>query len=110
MGFQSGVFEGKTTGAPILLSFENRAARPSDYDSLKSWPRPGHADYTAMKRYGGHNDPRGGGHFSGRLTVGIVAAGVIANQLLKGVSINAEVVEVGGESLGTALERGPGAG
>ena len=76
--FKSGLFNGKTTGAPITIIFENNNIRSSDYEKQRSIPRPGHADMVAHQKYGGNEDYRGGGHFSARLTAGIVAAGVIA--------------------------------
>jgi len=77
----SGVFNGYTTGSPILIRFLNENINDRDYDNLISSPRPGHADYTASIKYNGFNDYRGGGSFSGRLTCGIVAAGVIAKKI-----------------------------
>jgi chorismate synthase len=94
----SGVFNGFTTGAPILISFQNKNTKSDDYKDLFNFPRPGHADFTAKMKYGGYNDYRGGGHFSGRLTLGLVAAGVIAKKLISPVSVNARLVEAGGES------------
>jgi chorismate synthase len=93
---KSGVFNGKTTGAPICILFENRDVDSSEYDNIKDTPRPGHADFTAWRKYHGFNDYRGGGHFSGRLTVGLVAAGVIAKMLIKPVHIEAVLIEAGG--------------
>ena len=78
----SGVFRGRTTGAPIAMMMRNKDADPRAYDSLARKLRPGHADYTAMAKYGGHNDYRGGGHFSGRLTATHVMGGAIARKLL----------------------------
>ena len=78
----SGVFEGYTTGAPLTIVFRNTDTRSQDYARLKDVPRPGHADFTANVKYGGFQDPRGGGHFSGRLTLPIVAAGVVAKKIL----------------------------
>ena len=78
----SGVFNGFTTGAPITLMVENREADSSDYEAIKDLPRPGHADYPARIKYGGFQDYRGGGRFSGRVTVAIIMAGVIAKKLL----------------------------
>ena len=69
----SGVFKGKASGAPILILFDNRDTDPSAYESLRDTPRPGHADLVARQRFRGFNDYRGGGHFSGRLTAGLVA-------------------------------------
>lgn len=95
---KSGVFNGKTTGAPLAIAFENKNARSRDYDTLKDTPRPGHADFTAMKKYGGFNDYRGGGHFSGRLTLGLTAAGVIAKKLIEPVTVKALLKEAGGDT------------
>jgi len=78
----SGVFEGYTTGAPICALVWNKEAMPSDYDVVRDLPRPGHADYVARVKYGGFNDYRGGGRFSGRITVAFVMAGAIAKKLL----------------------------
>ncbi len=94
---KSGFFNGKTTGAPILINFKNENVRSADYDKMKNIPRPGHADFTAAKKYGGYNDYRGGGHFSGRLTLGLVAAGVIAKKVITPVEIDAEIVTAGGK-------------
>jgi chorismate synthase len=95
--FKSGVFNGKTTGFPITILFENKNTRSEDYTKQRNIPRPGHADWVAHQKFGGHEDYRGGGHFSARLTAGIVAAGAIAKMLMKGVGIHAEVTEIGGE-------------
>ncbi len=100
---KSGVFNGKTTGFPIMIFFENKNIRSEDYQKQRSIPRPGHADWVAHQKFGGHEDYRGGGHFSARLTTGLVAAGVIAKKLMKDVTINAAVTEIGGE---TDLEKG----
>ena len=93
----SGIFEGRTTGAPVAVIFRNNNTRSGDYESLRDIPRPGHADYTASVKWNGFNDPRGGGHFSGRITLPIVAAGVIAKKQC-GFSFNAELIEIGGET------------
>lgn len=95
--FKSGIFNGKTTGAPITILFENNNTRSGDYDKLRAVPRPGHADFTAHQKYGGYEDYRGGGHFSGRLTLPLVAAGVIAKKLLADITIRSYLTEVGGE-------------
>lgn len=95
--FKSGLFNGKTTGAPITIFFENNNTRSSDYDKQRSIPRPGHADMVAHQKFGGNEDYRGGGHFSARLTTGLVAAGAIAKKLMQGVTVHAEVTEIGGE-------------
>jgi chorismate synthase len=96
----SGVFEGKTTGAPITIIFRNENTRSGDYADLLSQPRPSHADFVAARKFGGHADYRGGGHFSGRLTLGVVAAGVIAKKMLGSVTIAATILEVGGVTYG----------
>lgn len=93
----SGIFEGKTTGAPISMIIENSDTRSKDYSKLKDLMRPGHADYAGNRRYGGFNDYRGGGHFSGRITAPLVFAGALAKQLLeeKGIKIGAHISSVG---------------
>lgn len=95
--FKSGIFNGKATGAPITILFDNNNTRSGDYEKQRSFPRPGHADFVAHEKFGGNEDFRGGGHFSARLTTGLVAAGAIAKKLMKGVTIHAEVSEIGGE-------------
>ncbi len=94
----SGVFEGKTTGFPITILFDNKNIRSEDYQKQRSIPRPGHADWVAHQKFHGFEDYRGGGHFSARLTTGLVAAGAIAKKLLPTISINAWVSEIGGET------------
>ena len=78
----SGVFEGRSTGAPLTVVFRNENTRSEDYADFRTNPRPGHADFTASLKFGGFNDPRGGGMFSGRLTLPIVAAGTVAKDIL----------------------------
>lgn len=97
--FKSGLFNGHTTGAPLTILFENNNTRSGDYEKIRAIPRPGHADFVAHKKFSGFEDFRGGGHFSGRLTVALVAAGVIAKKILslKGVEVKAAIVEIGGE-------------
>ncbi|HNP23370.1 MAG TPA: chorismate synthase [Panacibacter sp.] len=95
--FKSGIFNNKATGAPITIFFENNNTRSGDYEKQRSFPRPGHADFVAHQKYGGNEDFRGGGHFSARLTTGLVAAGAIAKKMMPGVNIHAEVTEIGGE-------------
>lgn len=94
---KSGVFRDRTTGAPVTIMFENNNTRSADYDKLREFPRPGHADWVATKKFGGFEDFRGGGHFSGRLTLNLVAAGVIAKKILgEKISVTATLKEVGG--------------
>ena len=101
----SGVFEGHTTGAPLAIIFRNEDVKSQDYAQFAAMPRPGHADLTAALRWDDCNDPRGGGHFSGRMTLPVVAAGVVAKKILADATIldetpcseiNAELVELGG--------------
>ena len=101
----SGVFEGHTTGAPLAIIFRNENVKSQDYAQFAAMPRPGHADLTAALRWDDCNDPRGGGHFSGRMTLPVVAAGVVAKKILADATIldetpcseiNAEIVELGG--------------
>jgi chorismate synthase len=94
----SGIFNGKTTGAPVTVIFRNSNTKSADYDKLKRMPRPGHADLTAMQKYKGFNDYRGGGHFSGRITLPLVAAGVLAKKVLSGVVIESRIVEIAGKT------------
>ncbi len=94
----NGVFNGKTTGAPITILFDNTNTRSGDYEKQRAVPRPGHADFVASKKFGGFEDFRGGGHFSGRLTVCLVAAGVIAKKLLQNIQVEATLLEIGGEA------------
>ncbi|HXB93207.1 MAG TPA: chorismate synthase [Puia sp.] len=119
--FKSGLFQDKTTGAPLTILFGNNNTRSGDYEKQRAIPRPGHADLVAHQKFGGHEDFRGGGHFSGRLTVALVAAGVIAKKLLaladtgsvmmggtvemaggamaegRGIVVGARILEIGGE-------------
>ena len=94
----SGVFGGFTTGAPICLVIWNRDVDSGEYERNRFLPRPGHADYTAFRKYGGFNDFRGGGRFSGRITAAFVMAGAIARKLLNltGIEVIAHTVEIGG--------------
>ena len=101
--FKSGLFNEKTTGFPITILFENNNTRSEDYQKQRSFPRPGHADMTAHQKFGGNEDYRGGGHFSARLTTGLVAAGAIAKKLMPAVSIVATITEIAGEQ---DLEKG----
>jgi len=91
----SGVFRGKTTGSPLCAVIRNTDARSGDYAEFVAKPRPGHADLTGAIRYKGFNDPRGGGHFSGRLTAPLVFAGAVCAQILERRSITVRSVELG---------------
>jgi chorismate synthase len=99
----TGVFNDTSTGAPLTILFKNSNTRSSDYEKQRAFPRPGHADFVAHKKFKGFEDYRGGGHFSARITVGIVAAGVIAKKIIasllpeKNISIQSTIIEVGGE-------------
>ena len=104
----SGVFEGHSTGAPLAILFRNENTKSQDYAQFAAMPRPGHADLTAALRWDDCNDPRGGGHFSGRMTLPVVAAGVVAKKILADATIldetpcseiNARIVELGGEEI-----------
>jgi chorismate synthase len=94
----SGVLDGFTTGAPVCLLIKNENVKDTDYDELRYKVRPGHADFTAFTKYGGFNDWRGGGQFSGRITAGFVMAGTIAKKALDtiGIEVIAHTVEIGG--------------
>ncbi len=106
----SGLYNGHTTGAPLTIMFRNTNTRSGDYANLTDHPRPSHADLVASRKFGGHSDPRGGGHFSGRVTLGLVAAGVVAKKMLffssdplknggcnqKNIVFSSEIVEIGG--------------
>ena len=98
--FLSGIVDGYTCGAPIAAVIENTDAKSGDYEDLKHTPRPGHADYTAQVKYGGFQDIRGGGHFSGRLTAPLCIAGGMCKQWLeeKGIRVGAHLIQVGGIS------------
>lgn len=96
--FQSGIFNDRTTGAPLTMLFENKNTRSGDYEKQRAIPRPGHADFVAHQKYGGFEDYRGGGHFSGRLTVCLVGAGVVAKKILHQVSVQATILSIAGEA------------
>ena len=100
----SGFFEGRTTGTPLAAVVRNTNVRSGDYSAIASTPRPGHGDITGRIRYGGCNDPRGGGHFSARATAGLCFAGAVAMQALRaiGVSVRARVAEIAGVPDGPA--------
>lgn len=93
----SGVYNGFTTGSPLTIEFLNENTRSGDYRNLTIHPRPSHADWVAQQKWGGYNDPRGGGHFSGRITLGMVAAGVVAKKILgEEVRFSTDIIEIGG--------------
>jgi chorismate synthase len=94
----SGIYKGKTSGSPITVISRNKNVDSASYENTMSVPRPGHADFTAGYKYSGHSDLRGGGHFSGRITWGLVVAGVIAKKLLSPSGIYAELIEAGGSA------------
>ena len=94
----SGLFRGRTTGAPLTVMFRNVDAQSADYDKFIDTPRPGHADFVARCKYHGHNDFRGGGCFSGRLTLPLVAAGAVAKLHIAPVEVRARLLAVGGSS------------
>ena len=102
----SGVYEGHTTGAPLTIVFLNENTRSGDYRNLVVHPRPSHADLVAQQKWNGQNDPRGGGHFSGRLTLGFVAAGVVAKKILgEDVRFATRITEIGGEKDSTKFDQ-----
>ena len=117
----SGVFEGHTTGAPLTIVFKNKNTKSADYELFAAMPRPGHADLTAALKWDDCQDPRGGGHFSGRLTLPVVAAGVVAKKILQDATmlddtplsgVEAQIEEMGdmdeamaeGDSVGALVE------
>lgn len=111
----SGIFEGFTTGAPINIFFENSNTSSKDYAFVRYTPRPGHADLTARRKFNGFNDFRGGGAFSGRLTLPIVAAGYFAKLILPEVVFSSKIISLGGlqpanETLENALKDGDSVG
>jgi len=102
----SGVFNGVTTGAPVTLITRNSDKISSDYDEFRNVPRPGHADFVSQKKYSGFSDMRGSGHFSGRITWGLVAAGVIAKKISGSSEIIAKLISAGGsENIEEALTK-----
>jgi chorismate synthase len=108
---KSGVFNGRTTGSPVLIEFLNENKNSADYEQFKTVPRPGQVDYVAGVKYKGFNDHRGGGHFSARITVGLVAAGVIAKKILNGIDFKTRIIEIGGaggyqENIDKAISEG----
>ena len=101
----SGTFEGFTTGAPLTVLFLNENTRSSDYHDLRRIPRPSHADFTAFSKFNGYNDYRGGGHFSGRVTLALVAAGAVAKKILgENIHFTTDIAEIGGSTDKTKFE------
>lgn len=96
----SGLYNGHTTASPLTILFRNENTLSGDYSNLVNHPRPSHADFVASQKYNGQNDPRGGGHFSGRITLGLVAAGAIAKKIIPSISISARITEIGGQTSG----------
>ena len=94
---KSGIFNNKTTGSPLTILFENNNIKSNDYEKQRDIPRPGHADFVAHKKFSGFEDYRGGGHFSGRLTLCLVAAGVVAKKIINQINVRAKIIEIGGE-------------
>jgi chorismate synthase len=99
----SGIYNGRSTGSPICIAFRNGDTRSSDYEDFKRVPRPGHADFTSRYKYGGFSDPRGSGHFSGRVTAGLVAAGAVAKKVLAAdatidIVFETRILEAGGSA------------
>jgi chorismate synthase len=94
----SGVFNDYTTGAPLTILFRNNNVRSAEYEKIRATPRPGHADFVLDKKYNGYNDYRGGGHSSGRLTLLLVAAGVIAKKIIAPAMCKAQLIEAGGHT------------
>ncbi len=91
----TGVFKGFTTGAPLTILFKNSNTRSGDYENQQAIPRPGHADFVAGIKFKGFQDFRGGGHFSGRLTVAVVAAEGVAKKIIHQLNINATILKIG---------------
>ncbi|MCD6347412.1 MAG: chorismate synthase [Bacteroidales bacterium] len=111
----SGWYKGHSTGAPLTILFENENTQSKDYDHLLKQPRPGHADWVAREKFGGFHDHRGGGHFSGRMTLALVAAGVVAKKVIQNINIQADLIEAGGnpnirEAVDRAVQEGDSIG
>lgn len=99
----SGLYQGHATGAPMTIIFNNNDTRSSDYANLEDHPRPSHADMVARQKFHSMNDPRGGGHFSGRITAPLVAAGVVAKKILAdSITITATATHIGGKPIAAA--------
>lgn len=90
----SGVFKGVTTGMPVTILFENKSYNSKNYEKIKDIPRPGHADFAAYIKYNGYNDYRGGGQFSGRMTIALVAAGVVAKKIIKPIQVESYITKI----------------
>lgn len=94
--FLGGLYQGRCSGAPLTVFLRHHDVDSSDYERRAAVPRPGHADWTGWVKYRGCNDPRGGGHFSGRLTAALVAAGVVAKKIIAPAEVRAEILEIHG--------------
>ena len=101
----SGIYEGHTTGSPLTIAFHNDDTCSQDYTDLKATPRPSHADFAALRKWDSMNDPRGGGHLSGRLTVLLIAAGVVAKKMIPQVKFSSRITEIGGSTNPQELEQ-----
>lgn len=101
----SGIYNGHTDGTPLTILFRNANTRPHDYAAFVRHPRPSHADLVAFRKYGGFNHPGGGGMFSGRMTVALVAAGAAAKKLLPGVRFSTRLTEIDGMTDSGSFER-----
>ncbi|PLX04133.1 MAG: chorismate synthase [Marinilabiliales bacterium] len=111
----TGIYNGYTTGAPITLVSKNENIQSKDYKDFEQHPRPGHADFVSMKKYKGYADQRGSGHFSGRLTWGLVVAGVLAKKIISGMNVQVSLVSVNGskdidKQVETAMSKGDSVG
>ena len=100
----SGLYNGFTTGSPLTIEFLNENTRSGDYRNLTVHPRPSHADLVAQQKWNGFNDPRGGGHFSGRITLGMVAAGVVAKKITDSAQYTSRITELGGVTDSTKMD------
>ncbi len=94
---KSGIFNNKTSGSPLTIAFKNEVHNSDEYKDINDFARPGHSDFTNFIKFKGYNNPFGGGHSSGRLTVCLVAAGYFAKKIIKNTEINAQIIEINGQ-------------